>query len=186
MTTTSHRPYRMGHPCHSMCLFEFFHNSLFHYMPSQIVSTEMVLGYNQGWPNKWWFQFFLGKRWQVIIMARNWNGHTADIGKILSAVENSDLRFRNECIFYNKLYVLTFQANMQTAFCFLLMLGCTLGRQGQKCCSSCKSIVGKETLLAGMPPDHWPLMSGRILQCDNTFCYKPFSLRNGVGRKYSK
>lgn len=30
---------------------------------------------------------------------------------------------------------------MQTAFCFLLMLGCALGRQGQECCSSCKSIV---------------------------------------------
>merc|ERR1712130_879136 len=33
------------------------------------------------------------------------------------------------------------QVIMWTVFCFLFALGCALGGQGQKCCSSCKSIV---------------------------------------------
>ena len=89
-------------------------------------------------------------------MACNWNGHTADTGKILSTVGNSvpvglakdfGLGMDASITTTNS----TFQAIMQTAFCFLLLLGCALGRQGQKCCSSCKSIVGKETLFVGMP-----------------------------------
>jgi len=51
----------------------------------------------------------------------------------------------------------------RTIFCFLLALGCALGREGQQCCSSCKSITdcgpcakeGEECRIAsGLCSDH--------------------------------